>query len=331
MTQDEFKRRHRESWQRLEAMLRHLARKRERRMVSAREPVDLAEFDREYRRVCKHLALARQRLYSSDLVAYLNDLALRSHQRFYTQRRRYFPAVARFFLGEFPALVRAHAGAVLLAAALFVVPAGLTVLALRADPDLVHAMMDAEQIRMFEEMYEPGSAYRSREREAASDMTMFGYYVGHNIGIGFRVYAAGIALGIGSIVFLAVNGVVLGAVASHLVGQLGYGSTFFPFVAGHSAPELVAIVLAGAAGIALGFSVIAPGRRARLESLRLAARRGVALVAGAASMLVLAACIEAFWSARTSVPDEVKLAVGALVWVATLAYFLFVGRRHDAG
>jgi hypothetical protein len=47
-------------------------------------------------------------------------------------------------------------------------------------------------------------------------------------------------------------------------------------------------------------------------------------------MLVLAAAIEAFWSPRTEIPPAVKYAVGAALWLVTLAYFGLMGRGRAA-
>jgi uncharacterized membrane protein SpoIIM required for sporulation len=178
-------------------------------------------------------------------------------------------------------------------------------------------------------MYEPDANYRTKERQADTDLAMFGFYVFNNVSIGFRTFAGGIVFGLGSIFFVALNGTMLGAVATHLT-LLGRADTFFPFVAGHSAPELTALVLTGAAGLNLGFSLIAPGRHARGDALRRAASGSIRIVAGAAAMLLIAALIEAFWSARQGVPDAVKLAVGGVLWVSTLGYFVLAGRDHES-
>ena len=329
MTQEEFKRRHAESWQRLECMLEWLHKGPREKLLRAEDVVDVAEFDREYRRVCKHLSLARQRLYGAELIDYLNDLTLEANRHFYGQSRRYLPSVKRFFLQDFPALVRSHAAQVWVSASLFVVPALGIGAALLLEPDLIHSVMDAEEIRRVEEMYAPGSSYRPHEQQANTDVAMFGFYILNNVGIGFRTVAGGVVFGFGSILFVAMNGLFLGAVVTHLQ-RLGYAGTFFPFVAGHSAPELTAIVLAGAAGLNLGWSLIAPGRRGRGDALREAASDSIRIVYGVAGMLVLAAVIEAFWSPRESIPAAVKIATGGVVWLLTLSYFLLAGRKHES-
>jgi len=329
MTQEEFRRRHADGWRRLERMIEWLSTGSRGELVRFEDVVDVAEFDREYRRVCKHLSLARQRLYGTDLVDYLNDLTLAANRQFYGPRRRYLPSLTRFFLQDFPALVRSYAVTVWVSAALFALPAVGISAALTFEPDLIHAVMDSERIRAMEEVYEPGSNYRSRERRADTDVAMFGFYILNNVDIGFRTVAGGVAFGLGSIFVVASNGLILGAIVTHIL-TLGYGGTFFPFVAGHSAPELTAIVLAGAAGLSLGWNLIAPGRRRRSDALREAASNSVRIVCGAAGMLVIAAAIEAFWSPRESIPAAVKIAAGCVMWVLTLSYFVFAGRKHES-
>jgi uncharacterized membrane protein SpoIIM required for sporulation len=71
-------------------------------------------------------------------------------------------------------------------------------------------------------------------------------------------------------------------------------------VIGHGAFELTAIALAGAAGLELGWALIAPRRLPRAEALRLAARKSV--LAGLRGHAVPADCafIEAYWSSMTA-------------------------------
>jgi uncharacterized membrane protein SpoIIM required for sporulation len=146
----------------------------------------------------------------------------------------------------------------------------------------------------------------------------------NNIGIGFRTFAGGILLGIGSLFLLLFNGIVIGGVAGHLT-RLGFNDTFWPFVSGHGSFELTAIVICGAAGLMLGHAVLAPGPYTRTQALKRQALEAVQLVLGAALMLLVAAFIEAFWSS-SPVPIELKYTVAALLWGLVIVYLVGMGR-----
>ncbi len=65
-------------------------------------------------------------------------------------------------------------------------------------------------------MYGDGKRAFGRLREAGDDWYMFGVYIFHNVGIGFRCFGAGILAGVGSALVLLYNGLMIGAVAGHL-------------------------------------------------------------------------------------------------------------------
>ena len=153
---------------------------------------------------------------------------------------------------------------------------------------------------------------------------MAGFYVNNNVGIALRCFAVGIFGGLGSAFYLVDNGLSIGAVLGYVSSQ-GAGANIATFIVGHGSLELTAIVLAGGAGLVLGWSVVSPGGRTRAASLRSAGRDVAAIVFGAAVMLMMAACIEAFWSA-SGIPSPVKRLVGAALWTLVLSYFVLVGR-----
>src|SRR5262245_9859149 len=293
-----------------------------------KHPFDPAEMPERYRRICHALALAQDRRYSPDLVDRLNRLALRGHHLLYENRRRQSGRVLEFVRSGFPRLVRAEWRLVLAAALLFFGPLGLLIGVLQVYPEFVHYLLAPEQIAQFHQMYDPANK-RLGMRDADTSMAMFGYYIWNNVRIGFQTFAGGMLFGVGSIWFLGANGVIIGAVAGYL-SQVGYTQTFWSFVAGHSSPELLAIVLSGAAGLRLGMSLIAPGGLSRRSALMAAAKPAVRLMYGAALMFVLAAFVEAFWSPLTEVPFQVKIGVGLVGWALFLAYFLLAGRARAA-
>jgi uncharacterized membrane protein SpoIIM required for sporulation len=184
------------------------------------------------------------------------------------------------------------------------------------------------QIREFERMYDPASPGQALGREAGSDVQMFGVYIYNNISIGFRTFASGLLACVPAVVVLVTKGVMFGAIGGHLTA-IGYGDTFWRFVVGHSGFELSAIVLAGGAGLRIGWALIAPGRLSRRRALVESGKDGAQIVYGVFVLLVLAAFVEAFWSSLVSVPAAIKYAVGALVWVAVW-YWIWRGGRDAA-
>ena len=200
--------------------------------------------------------------------------------------------------------------------------------AVQLKPELIHTLMSAQQVGEMEAMYDPAAPRLGRE--ADSDLMMFGYYIFNNISIGLRTFASGLLAGVGPALALSFNGVFIGGVAGHLQGS-GHGEPFWRFVAGHSAFELSAIVIAGGAGLRLGLDLIAPGRRRRIDALVEGGRRGAWLCLGVFAMLLAAAFIEAFWSSIGWIPALVKYSVGGALWALVFAWLWFGGRdRHAA-
>jgi uncharacterized membrane protein SpoIIM required for sporulation len=113
-------------------------------------------------------------------------------------------------------------------------------------------------------------------------------YIFNNVRIGFQTFASGLLFGLGAIFYLLYNGLFIGTITGHIVHS-GLATNFFSFTSGHSAFELTAICLAGAAGLKLGYALVAPGQLTRGAALRAAATDAITLVAGVAGMLLIAA------------------------------------------
>lgn len=278
-----------------------------------------------YRRVCEHLALAQARAYPIHLTQRLETLTQSAHRLIYRQHDYGLARFGRLALVDLPEAVRAHRAYMLVAALMFVVPLLAAGWAAWRDPGFILHLLDANDVQQFDSMYGDSADALGRTRSGGDDWEMFGYYVMHNIGIGFRCFAAGIFAGVGSAVVLVFNGTQIGAVGGYLIGA-GHAENFLSFVVTHAAFELTAIVLAGAAGLRLGYSWIAPGRHTRLEALRLASRHAVVLVYGVIGLLLVAAAVEAFWSSARWVAPAVKYGVGGACWALVLTYLGWQGR-----
>jgi len=326
MRQEQFVTRYQHEWQQFEDWL-------QRRGDSARKVRGSLDPDlpgdetipERYRRLCQHLALARRRGYSPQLVERLQQLMQRGHNLLYRTPPPRWQRAVEFLIADFPQLVRSQAAAMWVACALFVLPlVGIFVL-LQYQPELIHLLLDPRQIAQMEKMYDPAADRLGRD--SGTDWAMFGHYIMNNISIGLRTFASGLLAGIGTVLVLLFNGITIGAVAGHLQ-QVGFGDPFWRFVVGHAPFELTAIVIAGGAGLQLGLKLLAPGRKRRIDALVDGGIIGARLCLGVAFMLLVAAFIEAFWSSTAAVPAWGKYSVSAVLWALVL---IWLGRGGRGG
>ena len=315
MKQNSFEQKYKQSWDYLEQLLIDKA------------AVADEHYPQYYRELCHQLALAKHRRYSPQLIDYLNDLVTKGHHFFYQHNYRYHFQWLEFLVFDFPNAIRRNWLFVTIAAALFTLPLLLMATACYVNPEFIYSVMDVGSVGSMEAMYGADNEKIGRERSSDTDILMFGHYIQNNIGIGFRTFAGGILYGAGSVFFLVFNGVFIGAVAGHLT-QLGFGATFYPFIAGHGSFELTAIVFSGAAGLKLGYALIRPGAYSIKNSLRFAGKDAITIMYGVILMLLIAAFVEAFWSSTTGVPSIVKYVVGGTFWLMHGLYFSYSGRRN---
>lgn len=325
LTEEAFAERRRSDWDALDA----LTSKALRRGVKRLAPDEAARLPPLYRSACADLAAAEAARYSAPIVEYLLGLTAAAHEVVYGPHARSHDdrlkgRARRAWLVAFPRAVRNRRRAVLLATALFFVPLALGVVLTQYDPTFAFRIVPEAMLRPLVEAYKEGF---DKGRAPGEGAMMAGFYLYNNVSIALRCFALGVFAGLGSVLYLVQNGISIGAILGYVASQ-GAGENVVTFIVGHGSLELCAIVLAGAAGLSLGWSIVAPGDLPRIASLQRCAREILVIVGGAAAMLVLAALIEAFWSA-SSAPRDVKLGVGAALFVLLVSYVLFAGRGEE--
>jgi uncharacterized membrane protein SpoIIM required for sporulation len=325
MTPLQFEALYQADWAELETLLDRVLGRPGKRSAT-HDDVSGARVATLYRRACGQLALARARSYPAYLVDRLDRLTVDGHQAIYSQREFGIARLKHALAVGFPRAVRAQARYVSVSAVLFMLPTLVVGLLVYWRPELILSVVSPDTAASFEQMYSPGAESIGRLRDAATDWAMFGFYIGHNIGVAFQCFAGGLFAGVGSVFFLVYNGAFGGAIAGYLT-ERGLGRIFYSFVATHSAFELTAIVLSGAAGLRVGHALLAPGRLTRRQALVEATRSSAGILYGVVAMLVVAAGIEAFWSSAQWLAPSVKYAVAALCWAAVLLYLALQGRN----
>jgi len=278
-----------------------------------------------YAALCQQHSLAMSRGYSPALTTRLHTLITRAHHQLYKHRGHVLERIAQFFGGGFAIALREQRTLFLISCVLFFGTSIICGFLSAYSTDLADMFMGTKQRYELEYMYSPDrGSIRPEGRESDTNLLMFGFYIMNNIGIDFRVFASGILFCVGSVFFMVFNGIHIGAASGHLTG-IGYGEQFWGFVAGHSAPELIALCVSGTAGLMLGMALIKPGRQTRRLALMRAAKKAVPIIIGAGCMTLLAAFIEAYWSSK-DLALSVKLIVGVIIWILIIAYLMLAGR-----
>jgi uncharacterized membrane protein SpoIIM required for sporulation len=134
----------------------------------------------------------------------------------------------------------------------------------------------------------------------------------NNVRVSITALAFGILFGVGTILLLFYNGVILGAVIFDYL-RAGHGVFVTAWLLPHGSIEIPAILIAGQAGLVLGKAVLGWGDGTALpERLRSTSADVVTLIAGVALLLVWAGLVESFFSQyhEPTVPYAAKIVLG---------------------
>lgn len=308
---------HELAWQRLDDLTA-----KARRGVRRLDPGELEELVTLYQRTSAHLSYVRTNYDNPALTSRLTRLVAGASGVIYGKRARTVRAIGHFFTATFPAAVWDARRFVLVSALLTFVPAAAmgvwiansdAALEATAPPALREAYVNED----FESYYSSAPA-----AQFATEVTV------NNIQVSILAFAAGIALCVGAAYILMFNGANVG-VAAGLFAAVGEQPKFWGLILPHGLLELTAVVIAGAAGLRLGWAIIAPGDRRRSEALADAGRRAVVIVMGLVAAFITAGTIEGFVTG-SSLPTAVRVGIGVAVEAAFVTYLVVQGRAAAA-
>jgi uncharacterized membrane protein SpoIIM required for sporulation len=318
---DRFIEQERPRWERLAGLLERMSDDPFRAL-----PMDEArELEALYQRACADLA--RLRTYAADpgVRAYLEGLVARGYAEIHGQRASGLRArPITWLMRGFPQAFRRRITAFWFALALTVAGMGFGAAALAFDPDAKEVIMPFSHLQGSPSERVADEEKRERDGDKHGDegrATFAGSLMVHNTQVTLNAMALGLSAGVGTLVLMFYNGVILGAV---MLDYIRAGESIFlaGWLLPHGSVEIPAILLGGQAGFVLAGALI--GRRERQPlgaRLRAAAPDVATLCGGAMVLLVWAGLIESFLSQHhePAVPYAAKIAFGvaqlaALIW-----------------
>jgi len=311
-------------WRRLEALLDRI----EKGSAAALDEEELLALPTLYRATVSALSVARETSLDRALLDYLEGLSTRAYLSLYGVRGRLGPRVLDFFRHDWPLAVRdlwreTVAAALLLAAGTI---AGYVLV--RVDSawflSLAGGMAEGRTPEASTQTLREVLYHGAKPGDALE--LLAGFLFTHNAQLALVCFALGFLLAVPSSIFLITNGLTLGAFLA-LYASRGLAGELTGWLAIHGTTELFAIILAGSAGMRIGWAVAFPGQLSRLDGMAVAGRQAGTVMVGVVVMLFLAALLEGF--ARQIVTSEVlRYAVGGSMLVLWCAYFYRpAGRR----
>ena len=279
-------------------------------------------------------ALAKLVTFSAEpeLRRYLEALVARAYCEIHEtrgQQKRFSPL--HWFLHTLPQTFRRHVKAFQLSLAVTVVGCLFGAGALAFDPESKSVIMPFSHLNGDPADRVAREESAQRDHMAGGKSSFSSELMTHNTQVSISTLALGMTWGIGTIVALFYNGVILGAVALDYV-RAGQTQFLLGWLMPHGVIEIPAILIAGQAGLVLAHALIGWGRRDRLAArFRAIAPDLVTLIFGVGVMLVWAGFIESFLSQyhQPVIPYAVKITFGVIELVLLVLFLARSGRRKE--
>jgi uncharacterized membrane protein SpoIIM required for sporulation len=322
-----FRREREESWRQLETLLAQA----ERRSATKLTDEEMLAIPALYRAALSSLSVARATSLDQALVDYLEALCARAYFFVYGSRSSLRERIENFFARDWPQAVKAIWRETLAAALITLAGVVTAYLLVAADPDWYSAFVPAELAGG----RDPTASTESlRDTLYADDDDKDGlgvfatFLFTHNAQVALFAFALGFAFCLPSSMLLAYNGTMLGAMFAVFAAR-GLGYEFLGWIFIHGVTELFAVILAGAAGLRIGWSIAFPGDLSRMQAAEQAGRQGGVVMVGVVVMLFIAGLLEGF--ARQLVTSDTTRWTIAFLTAAGWGLYFYRGDRSGVG
>jgi uncharacterized membrane protein SpoIIM required for sporulation len=314
-----------DDWRRLETLLTKVG-KGSPKALSDEELLALPVL---YRQALSSLSVARATSLDQSLVDYLESLSARAYFLVYGVRSSLFERVGGFFGHAWPAAAKALWRETLVSFILTAIGVAAAYVLTLHDPDWFSAFVPdglaggrgpaASVESMRATLYDHGD-HKRLSIFAASLFT-------HNSGVAIFAFALGFAFCLPTAMLMAYNGAMLGAFLAAF-GAKGLGFEAGGWLIIHGVTEISAVILAGAAGLRIGWTLAFPGDLSRPAAMAQAGREAATLMGGVVVMLFCAGILEGVGRQMIQ-NDFVRYGVGLATLIAWPVY-LYMPRRLRA-
>lgn len=274
------------------------------------------------------LAFAQTHFPTSRISIYLNNLTSALHNKIYQNKREKWTRIITFWTQEIPQIMYDARRELLVSLIIFTVSVLIGAVSAAGDLDFVRLILGNGYVDMTLDNIangEPMAVYNG-----SSEVPMFLGITLNNIMVSFYCFAMGILTSFGTGYMLFNNGVMIGAFQMFFFQHGLLGESMLAIWL-HGTLEIWSIIVAGAAGLALGNGWLFPGTYSRLESFKRGAKRGVKIVVGTIPIFIMAGFIESFITRHTELPDILRLSLILISLAFIIFYYIYLPNKKRHG
>jgi uncharacterized membrane protein SpoIIM required for sporulation len=287
--------------------------------LSDNQPIDPETLSKIYIRLSDDLSYARTYYPESKITLYINNLVVKIHHLIYKNKKTDPWRFVAFWKSGYPMVVRRCHRYLLYSFLVFAVSVCIGWISSRNDSGFVRLILGDRYVNMTMENIrnnDPLAVYKQMNQ-----VEMFLGITLNNIYVSFLAYVFGLFISIGSGFILFKNGIMMGSFLYLFFSQgLLINSVLTIFI--HGTLEIFAILMAGAAGIMLGNSILFPGTYSRLASFGHGVADSIRVLAGLIPLFILAGFLEGFVTRMTEISVYLKLAIILCSLLIILIYFI---------
>lgn len=324
---ERFREIRKKDWADLEALLNRM----DKRGIRSLDADEVLRLPKLYRAALSALSVARATSLDQSVIAYLESLCTRAYYRLYGTQSGLWKRIWAFLSYDWPRAAQ-RLWKDTAASALFVLISTLAAyLLVQTNPEWFYSFVDAALAgdRTPAASTEALQATLYDRPDDAGGLGIFASYLfSHNSRVAIFAFALGFAFGIPTIFFMLSTGFMLGGFIG-LFASRGLGFEVGGWLIIHGSTEILAIILAGGAGLHIGRAIAFPGRLSRTKSAALAGRTSGLLMVGVVIMLLFAGLLEGY-ARQLITEDFLRYGIGFTLFGLWMLY-LYLPRRQIVG
>ena len=304
-----------EKWKRYEALQTH-------------NPDELAE---RFIDITNDLAYAKTFYPNSKTTAYLNGIASLLHQALYKNKKEKKGRFVIYWKYELPLLFFKYRRQILYSFIFFILSASIGVLSAMYDDTFLRLILGDGYVNMTNENIAKGDPFGVYKKQG--ELSMMFHIATNNLWVTFLTVVSGVLFSIMPVFIILRNGIMLGAFEYYFFSK-GLGAESILVIWIHGTLEILAIIVAGGAGLVLGHGLLFPKTFTRMVAFKNSAKDAIKIAVGLVPIIVLAAFFESFITRHTNMPIWLSISILAgslafMVWYVVL-YPIILNKRTQS-